>query len=149
MQSETHKHLSAFARRRSATPAQNVLANIRFEHAPDPLILTTEQVATERELDAYCKTREGEAKLSRAASKLREKAIFASQMDGGAARKGVVKMSKADAKAQARLNLKTEIYMQNVQKVSMCLPRQPFCVCSCLFFFHSFRDSKQHLPITS
>lgn len=38
-------------------------------------------------------------------------------MDVGAARKGVVKMSKADAKAQARLDFKTDMYMQNVQKV--------------------------------
>ena len=66
----------------------------------------------------YCKTREGEAKLSRAAHKLREKAIFSSQMDLDAAKKGVVKMSKADAKAQARLDLKTEMYMRNVQKVT-------------------------------
>lgn len=65
----------------------------------------------------YSKTREGEAKLSRAAHKLREKAIFASQMDRDAAKKGVVKMSKADAKAQARLDIKTEMYMRNVQKV--------------------------------
>lgn len=77
------------------------------------------QAATEKELDVYCKTREGEAKLSRAAHKIREKAIFALQMDLDAAKKGVVKMSKADAKAQARLDIKTEMYMRNVQQVSV------------------------------
>ncbi|CAM9096355.1 unnamed protein product, partial [Hapterophycus canaliculatus] len=82
------------------------------------------KVSTEKELDTYCKTREGEAKLSRAAQKLREKAVFASQMDVGAARKGVVKMSKADAKAQARLGFKSEMYMQNVQKVAQTYKRK-------------------------
>lgn len=72
---------------------------------------------TERELDAYCKTREGEAQITRAANNLREKATLASQMDRDAAKKGVVKLSKADAKAQARLDFKTEMYMRNVQKV--------------------------------
>ncbi|CAM9977150.1 unnamed protein product [Scytosiphon promiscuus] len=76
------------------------------------------KVSTEREFGAYCKTREGEAKLSRAAHKLREKAIFASQLDVSAAKKGVVKMSKANAKARARLDFKTEMYMRNVQKVA-------------------------------
>ncbi|CBJ26303.1 Hypothetical leucine rich repeat protein [Ectocarpus siliculosus] len=76
------------------------------------------KVVTERELDAYCKTREGEAQLTRAANKLREKATLASQMDRDAAKKGVVKLSKADAKAQARLDFKTEMYMRNVQKVA-------------------------------
>lgn len=38
-------------------------------------------------------------------------------MDRDAAKKGVVKLSKADAKAQARLDFKTEMYMRNVQKV--------------------------------
>ncbi|CAM9324073.1 unnamed protein product [Ectocarpus sp. 6 AP-2014] len=76
------------------------------------------KAVTERELDAYCKTREGEAQLTRAANKLREKAILASQMDRDAAKKGVVRLSKADAKAQARLDFKTEMYMRNVQKVA-------------------------------
>lgn len=75
------------------------------------------QAASEKELNIYCKTREGESKLSRAAHKLREKAEFAWQMDRDAAGKGMVKMSKADSKAQARLDLKTEMYMRNVQKV--------------------------------
>ncbi|CAN0309460.1 unnamed protein product, partial [Ectocarpus sp. 12 AP-2014] len=75
------------------------------------------KAVTERELDAYCKTREGETQLTRAANKLREKATLASQMDRDAAKKGVVKLSKADAKAQARLDFKTEMYMRNVQKV--------------------------------
>lgn len=73
--------------------------------------------ATEKELDLYCKTREGEAKLSRAAQKLREKAEFAWQMDRDAGKKGMAKMSKSEAKAQARLDLKTELYMRNVNKV--------------------------------
>lgn len=80
-------------------------------------VVDVRQVASERELNIYCKTREGEAKLSRAAHKLREKAEFAWQMDRDAAGKGMVKMSKADSKAHARLDLKTEIYMRNVQKV--------------------------------
>lgn len=55
--------------------------------------------------------------MTRAANKLREKATLASQMDRDAAKKGVVKLSKADAKAQTRLDFKTEMYMRNVQKV--------------------------------
>lgn len=39
-------------------------------------------------------------------------------MDREATARGVAKMSKAEAKAQARLELKTELYMKNVQKVS-------------------------------
>lgn len=94
----------------------------RCEHAilnSTALLAVTDvqQLTTEREVDLYCKTREGEAKLSRAAHKLREKAEFASQMDLDAAKKGVVKMSKSDARARARLDFKTEMYMQNVQKV--------------------------------
>lgn len=85
------------------------------------------QSATEKELEVYCKTREGGAKLSRAAQKLREKASFASQMDLDAAKKGIVKMSKADAKAQARLELKTEMYMHNVQKVKATLQLRGRC----------------------
>lgn len=38
-------------------------------------------------------------------------------MDLDAAKKGVAKMSKSEAKAQARLDIKTEMYMRNVQKV--------------------------------
>eukprot|EP00752_Nemacystus_decipiens_P011884 g10537.t2 len=82
------------------------------------------KAATDRELDAYCKSREGEVKLSRAANKLREKATFALQMDRDASKKGVVKMSKADAKAQARLDIKTEMYMRNVQKVAQIYKRK-------------------------
>eukprot|EP00903_Cladosiphon_okamuranus_P019664 g18076.t2 len=82
------------------------------------------KAATDKELDVYCKTREGETKLSRAAHKLREKAMFASQMDRDATNKGVVKMSKADAKAQARLEIKTEMYMRNVQKVAQKYKRK-------------------------
>lgn len=80
-------------------------------------VVIMQQAASEKELNIYCKTREGEAKLSRAAHKLREKAEFAWQMDRDAAGKGMVKMSKADSKAHARLDLKTEMYMRNVQKV--------------------------------
>lgn len=50
-------------------------------------------------------------------------------MDRDAVRKGVPKMSKSEAKAQARLEFKTEMYMRNVQKVisyecNMCHSKQ-------------------------
>ena len=80
-------------------------------------VVNVQQAASEKELNIYLKTREGEAKLSRAAHKVREKAEFAWQMDRDAAGKGMVRMSKADSKAHARFDLKTEIYMRNVQKV--------------------------------
>lgn len=82
------------------------------------VVILCMQTATEKEVERYCRTREGEAKLTRAAHKIREKAGFALQMDREAAAKGVAKMSKAEAKAQARLEIKTEFYMKNVQKVS-------------------------------
>lgn len=84
-----------------------------------PVISGMRQSAAERELDVYCKSREGEVKLARAAHKLREKADLAWQMDGDAAKKGIAKISKAQAKAQARLEYKTEMYMRSVQKVSI------------------------------
>lgn len=78
------------------------------------------QSATEKELELYYRTREGAAKLTRAAHKIREKAEFSWQMDREAVAKGVTKMSKSEAKAQARLEFKTELYMRNVQKVVSC-----------------------------
>lgn len=77
------------------------------------------QIATEKELEHYLRTREGEVKLTRAAHKIREKATFAWQMDREAASRGVTKMSKSEAKAQAQLEIKTELYMRNVQKVNI------------------------------
>lgn len=101
------------------------------------------QSSTAKELGLYVKTREGGAKLACAAHKIREKAEFSRQMDSQAAAKGIAKMSKSEAKLQARLELETELYMRNVQKVSTCQLstksrgvfsriRGTQCACTCL-----------------
>lgn len=101
----------------------------RFKNRPNNtrlIIADMPQSTTEKELYLYCKTREGGAKLSRAAQKLREKADFVLQMDRDAANKGTAKLSKAKAKAQARLDFKAEMYTRNVQKVGDVTIRREF-----------------------
>lgn len=86
------------------------------------MIMIIEKRETEKELKLYCKSHQGEAKLSRATQKLREKADFAWKMDREAFKKGETRMSKAEAKAKALLDLETEMYDRNIQKVtSLCL----------------------------
>lgn len=79
-----------------------------------------EKRATEKELKVYCKSHQGEVKLSRAAQKLREKEgeDFAWKMDLDALKKSETRMSKAEAKAKALLDLETEMYDRNIQKVT-------------------------------
>lgn len=75
------------------------------------------KVAADEELQRFLRSREGEAKLSRAAQKIRGRADFAQQMDRGATAKMSKKISKSEARAQARLDLQAEFHKRNLEKV--------------------------------
>ncbi|CAM9112229.1 unnamed protein product, partial [Choristocarpus tenellus] len=88
---------------------------------------------TEDQAKSFFKTKEGKAKISKAASNLFQKAEFALQMDKDAAKKGIQKLTRSGAKAQAKLEYKRETEMFNMQKIAQEYKR--------------LRDEVEHLSI--
>jgi hypothetical protein len=94
------------------------------EEAEEKLILIEQRARdsckrmTDEQAAAFFKTKEGTERIKAAAMKLMEHIEFKLKMDAHAAEKGIKKLGKNEARAQARNEYREALYMQNVQAIA-------------------------------
>ncbi|CAM9295251.1 unnamed protein product [Chrysoparadoxa australica] len=79
---------------------------------------------TEKEADQYLRTKEGKAAVSKAANKIYHKIENQYMVGTTCPTQGIKRLTKAEAKGQARLAIQTDMYMLNVHKIALQFKQQ-------------------------